>query len=212
MSEAKTMEKERQECLVFGKWSVKGIKVSDISLAKYLNLESKSIPHSFGKHASKRFGKSQLGIVERLVNKIMRSGQGKRKMSGKYIRGRGSCGKKLQALKIVGKAFSIVEQQTKENPIQALVKAVENSAPREDTTRVARGGVSYTQSVDIAPLKRIDESVKNLALAAFAQSFNSRTSAEEALAREIILASVNNPQSFAIKRKDEIERIAKASR
>jgi small subunit ribosomal protein S7 len=142
----------------------------------------------------------------------MRSGQGKRRLSGKYIRGRGSCGKKQQAMSIIEKAFTIVEQQTKENPVQVLVRAIEKSAPREDTTRLTRGGISYTQAVDVAPLKRIDESLKNLALAAFAQSFNNKTPAPEALAKEIILASKEEAGSFSIKRRDEIERIAKASR
>lgn len=196
----------------FGKYESASIKVSDLGLAKYINLEPRATPHTFGKHVNKAFGKRELSIVERLINKLMRSGQGKRKLSGKYIRGRGSCGKKLQAMKIVEDAFTIVEAQTKENPVQVLVKAIENSAPREDVTRLERGGVSYTQAVDVSPMKRVDESVKNLALAAFAQSFNSKMSAQDALAKEIILAGKGDSASFSMKRKDEVERIAKASR
>ncbi|HIH21660.1 MAG: 30S ribosomal protein S7 [Candidatus Diapherotrites archaeon] len=198
--------------LLFGKWNTKEVKVTDYSLAKYIDLESKKIPHTFGTHVNKAMAKAKISIVERLVNKMMRSGQGKRKLSGKYIRGRGSCGKKQQALKIVEKAFDIVEMQTKENPVQVLVRAIEKSTPREDTTRLTRGGISYTQAVDVAPLKRIDESLKNLVLAAFAQSFSSKTSASEALAKEIMLASKEDAASFSIKRRDEIERIAKSSR
>lgn len=196
----------------FGKYDSTQVKVADLGLAKYVNLDPKHTPHTFGKHVSKRFGKKEISVVERLINKLMRSGQGKRKLSGKYIRGRGSCGKKMQTIQIVEKAFDIVAAQTKENPIQVLVRAIENSAPREDVTRLERGGVSYTQAVDVAPIKRIDESVKNLALAAFAQSFNSRVAAQDALAKEIILASKGDPSSFAMKRKDEVERIAKSSR
>src|SRR3989344_8522694 len=101
--------------LVFGKWDTSGVQIKDPSLAKYVSLESKKIPHTFGKQTRKRFAKGKLSIVERLINKIMRSGQGKRKLSGKYIRGRGSCGKKLQAMKIVEKAFYIVVRETKHN-------------------------------------------------------------------------------------------------
>ena len=150
--------------------------------------------------------------MERLINKIMRSGQGKRKLSGKYIRGRGSCGKKVQSMKIVEKAFYIVERETKQNPVQVLVQAIENAAPREDITRIKRGGVSYTVAVDVAPLKRVDEALKNIALAAFAQSFNSKTSAEQALAKELMLAAKGDNTSFAVKRRDEVERIAVSSR
>ena len=201
-----------QTQLLFGKWDTKAVKVTDISLAKYIDLECKKIPHTFGKHVNKAFAKAKISIVERLINKAMRSGQGKRRLSGKYIRGRGSCGKKLQTMEIVEKAFEIVEKQTNENPVQVLVRAIEKSAPREDTTRLTRGGISYTQAVDVAPIKRIDESLKNLALAAFSQSFNNKTTAPEALAKEIILASKEDSASFSIKRRDEIERIAKSSR
>lgn len=201
-----------EEIKYFGKWSAKDVKISDITLSMHLNLSPRIIPHSFGKMTRKRFQKANLNLVERLINKLMRSGQGKRKMSGKYIRGRGSCGKKFQAMRIVEGAFDIIEAETKQNPIQVLVKAIENSALREDTTRIKRGGVAYTVSVDVAPMKRVDEAVKNLALAAFAQSFNSTTSAEAALAKEIILASKEDSASFSIKRRDEVERIAMSSR
>lgn len=208
---AEARQPEREE-LVFGRWSTREVQVRDIGLAKYLNFETKSIPHTFGKHVSKSFGKTELSIVERLVNKIMRSGQGKKKMSGKYIRGRGSTGKKMQAMNIVKKAFELVEEQTQRNPVQVLVDAIQNSAPREDITRISRGGIAYTLAVDVSPVKRIDEAIKNIALAGFAQSFSSRVSAAEALAREITLASKKDSASFSIKRRDELERIAKSSR
>jgi len=38
--------------------------------------------------------------------------------------------------KIVEQSLEIIEQKTKKNPIQTLVTAIENSAPREETTRV----------------------------------------------------------------------------
>ncbi len=198
--------------LVFNRWSTEGIRIEDESLSKYISLKTKVIPHSFGRGAKKRFEKAHIGIVERLINKVMRSGQGKRKLSGKFIRGRGGCGKKLQAMGIVEKAFAIVERETGENPVQILIRAVQNSAPREDTTRIKRGGISYTQAVDMAPLRRVDEALKNLALAAFSSSFDKKVSAEAALAKEIILAAKEDNASFSVRRRDEMERIAKSSR
>ena len=197
---------------LFGKWSSEEVKIQDVSLVKYINFEDKIIPHTFGKNTRRRLSKGNLNIVERLINKVMRSGQGKRKLSGKYIRGRGSCGKKMQAMKIIEDAFYIIENETKQNPLQVLVKAIENSAPREDITRVKKGGIAYTISVDLAPLKRIDESLKNLALSAFSLSFNKKVSASQALAKELILASKNDSNSFSVKRKNEVERIAVSSR
>ncbi|MCD6478684.1 MAG: 30S ribosomal protein S7 [Candidatus Diapherotrites archaeon] len=197
---------------LFGRWDTTNITIRDPGLARYITLETKIIPHSFGAQAGKKFGKAKVPVVERLINKIMRSGQGKRKLSGKFMRGRGSTGKKLQAMKIVEKAFEIIEKKTNKNPIEVFIRALENSAPREDVTRFRKGGIIYTQSVDVAPLRRLDEALKNLALAAFANSFNTKKSAEEALAEEIILASQEDVKSYAVKRRNEIERIAASSR
>lgn len=197
---------------LFDRWETEGIKVRDLGLERYISLESRVIPHSFGRKSKRCFEKSKVNIVERLVNKIMRSGQGKRKLSGKYIRGRGSTGKKLQALEIVEKAFEKIEKRSEKNPVEVLVRALEYSAPREDTTRLKKGGISYSQSVDVAPMRRLDEALKNLAVAAFANSFNNKVKAEDALAEELILASQENPKSYAVKRRNEVERIAMSSR
>ncbi|MEM4662476.1 MAG: 30S ribosomal protein S7 [Candidatus Diapherotrites archaeon] len=196
----------------FGRWGTENIEIKDIGLADYINKEAKIIPHSFGIKSRKKFGKSNIFIVERLINKIMRSGQGKRKLSGKFIRGRGSTGKKLQAMKIVEEALEIVEKKTNKNPIEALIRAVENAAPREDVTRFRKGGLIYSQSVDVAPMRRLDEALKNIAIAGFANSHKSKKTAAEALAEEIILASQGDVKSYAIKRRNEIERIAASSR
>jgi len=198
--------------MAFGKWETEEVQVRDLGLANYINFDAKTVPHSFGRKAKKRFEKGQMDIVERLINKMMRSGQGKRKLSGKYIRNRKSCGKKLQAMEIVENAFEIIEKKTNENPLQVLVKAIENSAPREDVTRVKKGGIIYSQAVDVSPLNRVDESLKNIAIAAFASSFKKKTSASAALAEELVLASKEDTKSFSVKRRDEVERIAKASR
>jgi small subunit ribosomal protein S7 len=197
---------------LFNKWSFNDVVVSDLSLINYINLDPVIIPHSFGTKSQKKFGKANINIVERLINKAMRSGQGKRKLSGKYIRGRNGCGKKLQVMQIVEDAFDLIEKQTKQNPIQVLVTAIENTAPREDVTRIKRGGIAYSLAVDVSPMKRLDEAVKNLALAGFGNSYKSTTDAPKALADEIIAAAANDAKSLGIKRRDEVERIAKASR
>lgn len=196
----------------FDKWDTSGIEIRDIGLAKYISLDKKIIPHTFGRNSRKRFAKARISVVERLINKIMRSGQGKRKLSGKYIRGRGSTGKKLQAMEIVEKAFEKIEGETKQNPVQALIRAIENAAQREDITRMKKGGIAYTVAVDVAPLKRLDEALKNIALACFSGSFNNKKKAWQALAEEIILASKGDSKALSIKRRDELERIAKSSR
>ncbi|MEM4598847.1 MAG: 30S ribosomal protein S7 [Candidatus Diapherotrites archaeon] len=197
---------------VFDRWESDNIVIKDIGLADYITKEAKIIPHSFGLGSRKKFGKAKIFIVERLIDKIMRSGQGKRKLSGKFIRGRGATGKKLKAMKIVEEALEIVEKKTSSNPVEVLIRAVENSAPREDVTRFRKGGLIYSQSVDVAPMRRLDEALKNIAIAGFANSYRSKKSAAEALAEEIVLAGQGDVKSYAIKRRNEIERIAASSR
>lgn len=197
---------------MFNKWSTKNVMISDLSLTNYINLDPVIIPHTSGRKTRTKFSKTQVNIVERLINKAMRSGQGKRKLSGRFVRGRNGCGKKLQVMNIVEGAFKIIESKTKQNPIQVLIDAIQNSAPREEVTRIKRGGIAYSIAVDVSPLKRLDEAIKNLALAGFGNSFNTKKDAATALAEELIAASKNDNKSIAIKRRDEVERIAKASR
>lgn len=197
---------------VFGKWDTSGVRITDYSLVPYISLESRFIPHTFGKNTEHKFQKSKINVVERLINKVMRSGQGKRKMSGKFVRGRNSCGKKIQAMQIVEKAFEKIEADTKQNPVQTLISAIENATVREDTTRIKKGGVAYTVSVDVAPMRRVDDALKNLALSGFVGSFNKKVAAHEALAKEIVLAAKGDNTASSIKRRDEVERIAMASR
>jgi len=121
-------------------------------------------------------------------------------------------GKKNRALNIVETAFNIMQLRTDENPIQVLVRAIENAAPKEDTTRIAYGGVVYHVSVDIAPIRRVDLAIRFISEGVREASFSSPRSIEEALADEIILASYNDNNSYSVKKKNEQERIAIASR
>src|SRR5512137_1264321 len=116
---------------LFGKWSFSDVTVSEEGIKKYISLEPIYMPHTAGRLVGKQFGKSKMNIVERLANKVMRSGQGTRKVAGRFIRGGGNTGKKQNALNVVKKSFEIVEQRTKKNPLQVLVDAIANSGPRE---------------------------------------------------------------------------------
>jgi len=192
----KTMD--GREIKIFGKWSCTNISIKDPGLKKYICLRPVFVPHSCGRHEHKRFGKSQVPIVERLINQMMRPGK--------------NAGKKHLATNIVMKAFEIIHLKTGENPIQVLIRAIENVAPREETTRIAYGGILYHVSVDVAPQRRVDLALRFLADGARMASFNNPKTIEESLADEIILAAQNNNASYAIRKKEEIERIALAAR
>ncbi|KXB05617.1 30S ribosomal protein S7 [candidate division MSBL1 archaeon SCGC-AAA382A13] len=196
----------------FGKWSVEDVKVNDRGLRRYIRLEPKLAPHSAGRQNDKRFNKANVPIVERLMNKLMRSGPGKGKVGGKSIRGSKNCGDKQKAYKIVRNALEIIEEETNQNPIQVVVDAIQNSAPREETTKISYGGITYHEAVDSAPQRRLDIALKNLADGAYSSTFKSEKSIEECLAEELILASRRETESYGVEKKAGIERIAKGAR
>ncbi len=192
---------------LFGKWSYEGVIVRDPGLRAYINLKPVYFPHTFGRHEKVRFGKANVPIVERLINRLMAPG---REKGTKKIGSMG--GKKFTAMKIVRQAFEIVEKRTGENPIQILVRALENAAPREETVEIRQGGIIRRYAVDISPQRRLDLALKFLVAGARRRAIGSPLSIAECLAEEIILAARNSMDSYAIKKKVEIERIAEASR
>ena len=195
---------------LFGKWDY-NVTVNP-SIARYISLTPVYIPHTGGRNTKKQFDKSKMNIVERLANKMMRSGQGTKKVAGRFIRGSGNTGKKQHALTIVEKAFIIIEQKAKQNPIQVLVTAIYNAGPREETTTIIYGGIRYHQAVDVSTQRRVDFALKYISLGAFANAFNTSKGIENCLADEIINAANTDPKSYAIQRKEETERIAQSAR
>ena len=183
---------------IFGIWDCKDIEVNDISLKRYINLDERLVPHSSGRHEHKRFHKSYVHIVERLANKLMSPGK--------------NTGKKILALNIVKAALQIVELKTEKNPVQILVDAIVNCAPREETTRISYGGIVYHTAVDSAPQRRVDVALRLIANAVRKASFNNVRTIDEILAEQLILAGTNNANSAAIKRKQDIERVALSAR
>ncbi len=198
---------------LFDKYELDTVKVSDPSLAGYINLDPVVIPHSHGRQAKHPFGKRKVNLVERLVNKLMRGGTGM-KTSGKVIRTDGRLqGQKTKAMKTVERALDTVASRTKKNPVQVLVDAVQNAAPREDFTRVAHGGVSYQVAVDVSASRRLDMALRNMALAAIIGAFDKKKTLAEALSDEIentAKGDVNT--SYAMKKRDETERMARSAR
>ncbi len=208
----KKEETSNEEQLIFGKYSTKDVVVEDISLANYIVLTPKENLNSFGRRKDKAHFVAKANIVERLINKMMRGGTGQ-KIGGRVIRTEGRLqGKKLKITRIVEEAFDDVAKKTGKNPIQVLVDAIENSAPIEDTTRIRYGGINYNVAVGISAARRLDVALRNIVLAALTSSFQSRKTLKDALSEELILAANNDPNSYAIKKKVEIERIARSAR
>lgn len=198
---------------LFNKYEFESVVVADPGLARYISLSPLVIPHTHGRHSKRQFAKRNANLVERLINKLMRGGTGE-KTSGKVIRTNGSLqGKKEKAIKIVEKAFAKLAAKTGKNPIQLLVDAVAHSAPREDFTRVSFGGVSYQVAVDVSAQRRLDMALRNITLAAIMGSFDKKKTLSDALSDEIELAAKGDvTNSYAIKKRDETERMARSAR
>ncbi|MGC8585576.1 MAG: 30S ribosomal protein S7 [Thermoplasmata archaeon] len=184
--------------LIFGKYDIEEVVVKDPSLVKYVNLKPRYFLHTHGFFNKKHLGKKEMNIVERLINNLMRT--------EKYT------GKKLSAYNVVMDAFEIIKKRTNKNPIQVLVDAIQNSAPREEVTRLKMGGVAVPKAVDVSPSRRLDVALRNISLGAMQCSFKNTKSIEECLADEIIKASNYDMSSFAISKKEEVERIAASAR
>jgi small subunit ribosomal protein S5e len=121
-------------------------------------------------------------------------------------------GKKLQACRIVRHTLELIHLLTDQNPVQVLVDAVINSGPREDSTRVGSAGVVRRQAVDVSPFRRVNQALYLMAMGSRESSFRNIKTIAECLADEIINAARASSNSYAIKKKDEIERVAKANR
>lgn len=194
------LETTTADIRVFGKWSGAEVQISDMSLEDYIlgAKQPKFLPHSAGRYQVKRFRKASCPIVERLVCSLMFHGRNN--------------GKKLMAVRIVRHTFEIIHLLSGENPLQVLVSAIINSGPREDSTRIGRAGTVRRQAVDVSPLRRVNQALYLICTGARDSAFRSVKTIAECLADELINAAKGSSTSFAIKRKDELERVAKSNR
>jgi len=193
----------------FNRWDVEGIKVDDLGLKPYINLEPKVVPKTGARFAKNRFHKSKVFIVERLINRLMIPGHKGKKH---FKTSNHLTGKANTALLIVERVFGIIEKQTKENPIKIFVKALENASQREEIITIEYGGARYPKAVECAPQRRVDTVLRYMTQGAYQKSFNSKKSIENALADEILNAYRLSNASNAIAKKLEVERQADASR
>ncbi len=182
---------------IFDKYDMTTVKIEDRGLERYINLASKDF-FLGAPHANKLFGKSKISIIERLINNLMRTEV--------YT------GKKTKSYKVVKAAFTIIEKRTKVNPVQSFVDALQYAAPKEEITRLRFGGILVPKAVDIAPQRRLDIALRNICQGAIKVSHKNKKSIESCLAEEIIKAAKNDPASFSVAKKNDLERVARSAR
>lgn len=183
--------------MIFDKWDIKEVTVADIGVERHTSLQPVSALHSGGRHAKQQFEQSKVCVVERLINKLMRTKR--------------STGKKQKAYKIVKAAFDLIYATTNQNPLQLLLDAIQNAGPREDTIRLRFGGILVPKPVDVTSQRKVDQALLFIAYGAHKCAFKSKRSIERCLADEIINAA-RNAKCYSINKKEEKERMAKAAR
>jgi len=197
-----------QQFKLFDMYDVSSVVVTDKSLKPYLNVSQKLLLKAFGRNRE-RFGITKVNIVERLANRISVPGHLGRKhkiitswSSGKYNKNVGT----------VLETFKMIEERTKQNPVQVFVKAIENASPKDEITVIEQGGARYPQAVDVSPVRKINLVIRWIVQGSYQKSFGKKKKMFETLANEIILASQGNLESYAMSKKNESEKQADSAR
>jgi small subunit ribosomal protein S7 len=197
MTEKKEIRQDIGFFPVLEKYDMQKIAIEDKGLERYINLDANNFFRG-APYANKLFGKSKVSLVERMINNLMRTEV--------YN------GKKTKAYQTVRLAMDLIDKKTKTNPVQVIVDAIQNAAPKEEITRLRFGGISVPKAVDISPQRRLDIAMRNICKGALNASHKNKKSIEACLADELIKASKNDPASFSIAKKNDVERVAKSAR
>ncbi len=128
-------------------------------------------------------------VVTAFINKIMRDG------------------KKNLAARIFYDACRIIQERTGQEPLKVFKAAVENAKPRMETRSRRVGGSNYQVPVEVSPRRQ-----QSLALRWLVQAANQRPerTAAERIAAELIEAAEG--KGGAVKKREEVERMAEANR
>jgi len=129
-------------------------------------------------------------VVTKLINQIMQDG------------------KRGIAQGIVYDAFAIIKEKMGAEPMEIFTQALENIKPMLETKARRVGGASYQVPMEIRPDRRQTLAIRWLVL--FARKRGGEKQINKKLAAEIMDAY--NNQGGAIKRKEEMHRMAEANK
>jgi small subunit ribosomal protein S7 len=197
------------EIKLFNRWSFDGVTVEDAGLQGYINIEPIIMPRTNGYFHNTPFYKTKVSIIERFMNRMQVCGhKGKKhKISSGH-----NTGKAKTQLNQMYEVLEMLEKRTKENPIQVLVSAIENAAPREEVITIERSGARYAQAVDIGPQRRVDLVIRFMCQGAAHKAFDSSKSFVSALVDEILDAYNLEGNGMAMSKRNEIEKMAAAAK
>lgn len=128
-------------------------------------------------------------LVHQLINKVMLDG------------------KKSLAQSIVYGAFDIMQERTGEEPTETLDKAIQNIMPVLEVRPRRVGGATYQVPMEVRPERRTTLALRWLVT--YARERNDKTMIDR-LANELLDAA--NGQGGAVRRREEMHRMAEANR
>lgn len=127
--------------------------------------------------------------VSKFINQVMRKG------------------KKTIAQKIVYRAFNIIKEKTKKEPLEVFVAALNNAAPLLEVKPKRVGGATYQVPTEVKGNRKLALALRWIIAGTRAKKGKPMA---EKLAQELIDAS-NNAGS-AVKKKNDTHRMAEANR
>ena len=182
---------------VFGKWDATEVVCSDPGIAP--TSTSQPSEHHTAGQARKSLLRQGQAVHHREVHQQPDE-------DGKYA------GKKQHCAKAFEAALDSMAERKGENPLQLFIDAVVNSAPCEEITRIKFGAVSQPKAVDSSPSRRLDTALRNLAKGCAAATAKSTRTLTQGIISELSKASDGDIASFAVSKREEIERIAASAR
>ncbi len=131
-------------------------------------------------------------LISRFINKVM------------------SDGKKSIAEKLVYQALETIKEQSKKEPLEVFEKAIANVAPKMEVRPRRIGGASYQVPVEVRGDRKEALAIRWILSGARSRSNKEYHTFDKKLAAELIDAANNT--GMAIKKKDDIQRVAASNR
>lgn len=131
-------------------------------------------------------------LVSRFINKVL------------------SDGKRSIAQKLVYQALEEIKEQSKQDPVVVFEKAIANVSPKMEVRPRRIGGASYQIPVEVRGDRREALAIRWILAGARSKSNKEFHSFSQKLAAELMDAS--NSIGLAIKKKDDVQKVANANR
>jgi small subunit ribosomal protein S7 len=128
-------------------------------------------------------------------------------MVARFINRLMTCGKRSIAERILYDAFDIIEDRSKENPLDMFERAINNATPILEVKPRRVGGATYQVPVEVRSERRL-----SLAMRWLVQNARKRTGKSMADKLSAELMDAAQGQGATIKKKEDTHKMAEANR